>query len=309
MWKKPLGKIIAYFITGGFALSFIFIILSGIYFVFFLFDQAAFAADNAGNEKCLTCHGNQELSVTKDGETMSLYVDKDKFAASTHGAFPCISCHPETNQVPHKEPVYGTKLQAQVAESCQKCHVKVAETFANSIHSKLPIGSCTACHDSHDIRPMDDPTSMVAKQSIAETCGKCHSGNVLESYQRSFHGTAVKYGYEEAATCVDCHGSHEIVMSNDPSSKVHKDNIPQTCTSCHGGEPTPNWANGKEHVVPEDRENAFPLWITWKIFIVLILFDVTKDGTIVIFELIRQLRYLRSLGRRKKVSGQKDLKA
>jgi len=39
-----------------------------------------------------------------------------------------------------------------------------------------------------------------------------------------------------AATCNNCHASHQILRANDPKSTVYRENIPKTCGSCHGQE-------------------------------------------------------------------------
>ncbi|MCI0512298.1 hypothetical protein L0128_03715 [candidate division KSB1 bacterium] len=50
------------------------------------------------NQQCLICHSNKTLTkkiTLSNGtlETIPLFVDKDKFAASKHGALQCIQCH------------------------------------------------------------------------------------------------------------------------------------------------------------------------------------------------------------------------
>lgn len=49
----------------------------------------------------------------------------------------------------------------------------------------------------------------------------------------SVHGRAVAAGQEDAATCSDCHGVHNILPARDPGSKINHWNIPQTCGACH----------------------------------------------------------------------------
>jgi hypothetical protein len=43
----------------------------------------------------------------------------------------------------------------------------------------------------------------------------------------------MKGGNELAATCTDCHGSHEMKKGSSPDSKVAKKNIAETCGMCH----------------------------------------------------------------------------
>ncbi len=135
----------------------------------------------------------------------------------------------------------------------------------------------------------ENPDAVYHRLNISAVCAKCHEGKVWDTYNYSFHGTAVKFGYASAATCADCHGNHNILPAADRQSMVSAENRPETCARCHFFA-RKGFAKGKEHVTPRDKKAALPLYIVWKLFIVLILFDVTKDGTIVIFELFRQLR-------------------
>ncbi|MCO5387667.1 cytochrome c3 family protein [Desulfosporosinus sp.] len=83
------------------------------------------------------------------------------------------------------------------------------------------------------------------KKSVA-TCTSCHKGLVTDSYARSFHGKAVHLGSQKSASCADCHGAHDILGQDNPHSKVAKENIPETCASCHG-EASSGFSEGEEH--------------------------------------------------------------
>ena len=49
------------------------------------------------------------------------------------------------------------------------------------------------------------------------------------------HGRALQHGNESAATCNDCHGTHDILPVSDPHSKIWKQNVASTCGRCHAG--------------------------------------------------------------------------
>jgi hypothetical protein len=87
---------------------------------------------------------------------------------------------------------------------------------------------------------------------VADTCAKCHNDpslmdkygiveKVYESYMRSFHGKAIELAPDGApikqldtATCVNCHGAHNISMVSNPGAPVAgMDNLLVTCQSCH----------------------------------------------------------------------------
>jgi cytochrome b subunit of formate dehydrogenase len=64
----------------------------------------------------------------------------------------------------------------------------------------------------------------------------CH--NDIESiYEDSVHGLAVKRGLNDAPTCTDCHGEHNILAPNEAGSLVNATRVSTvTCGRCHGDE-------------------------------------------------------------------------
>jgi hypothetical protein len=99
-----------------------------------------------------------------------------------------------------------------------------------------------------------DPSSSTYPKNIADTCAKCHDDpdlmgkygiveKVYDSYMRSFHGKAISLSGENAsltqlstATCVNCHGSHNIMKTTDEDSPVAgMENLAKTCEQCHPG--------------------------------------------------------------------------
>lgn len=300
MLKDKFKKGLVFGFTGMFATAFGAINLAGIItLIVFMFSPWAFADDyitknQKANEQCFSCHAKKDLTTTANGATVSLYVDPVQFQKSIHATNACISCHNDLGGVPHTKTVYGKELIQQVNNRCASCHEAAGKEYNQSIHGQQTTlgnnaASCMDCHGSHEILKTNNPEASVYRLNVPVTCTKCHDGNVKEAYNYSFHGTSVGLGYKKGATCADCHGSHLILGPEDPKSTVSKQNVPETCAQCHL-QAQPNFAKGNEHVVPQDRVNAFPLWIIWKIFICLILFDVTKDGSIAIFELIRRMR-------------------
>ena len=123
---------------------------------------------------------------------------------------------------------------------CLKCHsgnensteVPVAEyqTIRESAHKDL---ACTTCHQNADTVPHESEIQKV-------DCLSCHqqaedaSGRLISHYGDSVHGRARdEQNGQDAATCVDCHGKHDIRGPNDPESMVYRLNIPLTCARCH----------------------------------------------------------------------------
>jgi len=274
--------------TAGFVISFLALTLGTLFFVFVLASTVyAASTPEQVNENCLTCH-SQDMPLPA--------VDREAFQNSVHGNSYCYSCHPSAKEYPHQG-LDEQSLLTEVNTSCQECHINVTQEFSQSVHSQTGAVACISCHDQGHAIGRVENSNLASKQGVNENCMSCHQGMVAESYQESFHGSAVSLGYDKAASCADCHGTHGVLAVTNPNSKVHPDQIGQTCTSCHGGEPVANWAKGTEHTTVEDREGGLPLWITWKIFLLLIMVDILKDLPIIILELWRQYQAIRSARR------------
>lgn len=212
-------------------------------FVCLGFGSEAFAQED---EDCMLCHGEPDLvRETEDGDLVHLYLDDATFVKSVHGENGCVSCHADIEELPHPETL--------APADCGGCHDE-AEEYAASLHGvALKNGDkdaaiCHNCHSKHDIRPISDPLSPVHPRNLAKTCGNCHSDRALvkrhmvsvtdpsDAYIKSVHGKAVLLkGLETAAVCNDCHGTHDMLPSQDPNSPVFWLNIPQTCGQCHAG--------------------------------------------------------------------------
>lgn len=103
--------------------------------------------------------------------------------------------------------------------------------FASSVHGSVNL-KCTDCHTdvSADKIPHADKLKPV-------NCATCHEKAVAE-YAGTAHGVARKGGNSVAATCTDCHGTHDILRAKDSASRTNHVNLVATCTRCHGDEAT-----------------------------------------------------------------------
>lgn len=110
-----------------------------------------------------------------------------------------------------------------------------AKTFEASVHAPL---QCTNCHAEITGPGPHEP----APKSV--DCAQCHA-DVVTDYQKSIHSAARSHGDKAAATCVSCHGTHDILPKSDPQSRTNRFRIPQTCASCHA-----NAQMTKNHPVP-----------------------------------------------------------
>jgi formate dehydrogenase gamma subunit len=107
----------------------------------------------------------------------------------------------------------------------------------------LDASTCSDCHGSaHAMTATADSTSPVHRTRLAGTCARCHSDRALmekrgvtipqavELFRNSVHGRSDR---PDAATCSDCHESHDLRRAVEAGSSIHRANIPATCGRCH----------------------------------------------------------------------------
>jgi nitrate/TMAO reductase-like tetraheme cytochrome c subunit len=138
------------------------------------------------------------------------------------------------------KPAAAASPAPNVNETCLACHgaadaksaggksiVVDASKFAASVHGELKF-KCTDCHA--DVAVDKIPH---AEKLKPVDCATCHDKAVKE-YSGSAHGVARAGGNNVAATCVDCHGTHDITSSKNTRSRTHHVNLESTCLRCHG---------------------------------------------------------------------------
>jgi len=219
-------------------------------------DEAVLKASVHGRLECTACHtGIAEVPHAEKLPPVACQKCHAKtagtFAASVHGRnkgtprVACRNCHGTHAVAP------AAKLGA---EPCQACHAPVTKAYVGSVHARAlargvqDASLCFDCHgEAHRLRSHTDPESPTYRARTAETCGRCHADRALverrhipipqayQLYQKSVHGRAVAAG-KAAATCNDCHESHDLRRANDPKSSIYRENIPKTCGRCHAEE-------------------------------------------------------------------------
>ena len=211
--------------------------------------QKAAAPKPPSNEDCLACHGDAG-AVRADGRPVAVLLDTYNGSIHGMGGLACVDCH--TDLAALTEYPHADKLQPA---QCATCHDKAVAAYGQGVHAQarqgganLAAAACADCHGSHDILPSADPSSRTHHARLLDTCGRCHGndevikrgriaiGNVVDLFKDSIHGRAlIKSGLSVAPTCNDCHGSHDIRRKTDPASKVFRNTVPATCSSCHEG--------------------------------------------------------------------------
>ena len=207
--------------------------------------------------ECRTCHNQQRFSIVSElGDRTDVAKRVEIERGYAHRFIACVTCH---EKEPHK--VIKPVTRQSVAEACGRCHVEQLQAHQQSVHGKsLAAGkgdaaSCVDCHSKrgspHSISRVLNPDSPAYHSSVAGTCAKCHAKPelmkqynvetvVYQTYLSNFHGKAnvlspFEITQHPAATCVSCHGYHDILAADDPHSTVNAKNLPKTCAGCHPG--------------------------------------------------------------------------
>ncbi len=199
----------------------------------------------ASDDACMECHGDDTMTGTdRFGGERSMFVHSDTLRASVHSGLDCVSCHVDLDGVtdfPHTDEVKPV--------NCGTCHDDVNSIFMSSAHG-LALDNpnspdCQSCHGGHNVLPQANPGSMVSAKNLPYTCASCHHKIVLKQdpdiritdsfdrYIKGIHAEGIQKGIGSAASCNDCHGTHDLKKASDPTSKVHKMNLPNTCAKCH----------------------------------------------------------------------------
>jgi predicted CXXCH cytochrome family protein len=196
--------------------------------------RVAFAATDDEAEACLSCHGDENLSMTlESGEKAPLFMKKELLAGSVHKALHCTDCHAGMQALPHAERHYKNLAQfrASFGEACKTCHFENYTKTLDSVHYTLQARgdvfapTCVKCHGSHDIAKPAEPRSR-----ISHTCATCHQ-SISDAYAKSVHGNAlITEQNQDVPICTDCHRSHNIA---DPKSRAWLMNTPSLCGRCH----------------------------------------------------------------------------
>lgn len=199
-------------------------------------------ADPIKEVNCVSCHN---AALTKH----SFHPQILKTQGSGDGKdISCISCHGYHDVSSTKSGKWSAK---NIPVTCGNCHKEAEKSYAKSNHAIMffqgdeNAPNCLTCHKGAITTSAfkDDITSMKLAQE--KLCLSCHLNNpevrsktipntkFISDYDKSVHGKALHSGNGDAANCVDCHSSHDIIKASDSRSSVYRLNIPNTCGKCH----------------------------------------------------------------------------
>ncbi|MBI5279033.1 MAG: hypothetical protein HY854_21540 [Burkholderiales bacterium] len=213
--------------------------LAALALVFALGAGAAAAADSKKeptlskeDQACLSCHAKPGMrKALGDGESLSLYVAPQAFAASRHNSEGCEGCHSQIDNKTHgkvvKDVASRRAYAREVMETCRDCHKKTMKQYDDSVHAalvregsgKAPL--CSDCHDPHATRSAKDAPA-AGTDTASVQCANCHKP-LVEAFAGSVHALAG----DEALDCKDCHRTHDIKAA---AVGTH---LRTQCVSCH----------------------------------------------------------------------------
>jgi formate dehydrogenase gamma subunit len=124
----------------------------------------------------------------------------------------CLDCHSDNTLYKTNSAGKGISLFVDKAK------------LAASAHGT---NACISCHT--DVK-LAHPDDNLALQPV--NCATCHQRQT-DSYGASVHGLALKSGQADAATCQDCHDSHNVLPSSSPASPLFFTKQSETCGACH----------------------------------------------------------------------------
>lgn len=147
-----------------------------------------YAVDPVAGSACIKCHKETFEKVLGSVHGRNI-VEKHQ----NDGAF-CLDCHGSPHYIVPVKDSASKVGRTQQIETCGRCHgdkkiiekykleENVMDSFQESFHGrKLLLGHtkapvCASCHNGHDIKSKDDPTSPVFGNNKLRTCGQCHKG-------------------------------------------------------------------------------------------------------------------------------------
>lgn len=204
--------------------------------------------EELGKANCVGCHDDVEEEMKGSAHEIAMRNGMEDAPA-------CSDCHGSHYIFASSNPK-SMVHPLNLAATCAACHsdpefakrhdIRMADPFAaykNSVHGiavlsehNFEVATCDNCHGTHDIRGMNDSSSLIYWENVPATCGACHE-EIYEQYKESVHGKAVKKGVRDAPICTDCHGEHNVKDHTDPDSPVHPLRVSkQTCERCHSSE-------------------------------------------------------------------------
>lgn len=233
------------------------------------------------SEACLKCHLDEKKFP---GDSLGSAKFVSHYKTSIHAslgngsleAAGCVDCH-GNHMVHNLDSTRSMTSRMNQPETCGKCHKETVEKFKRSSHGKELMKkndkapTCSGCHGEHDVKSVLRSDEF-SKLNLSEKCLSCHKDGkiphknfkgeeeLIQSYEKSDHYIALKKGSQDAPTCYNCHGSHEMEKSDNPDSKINRKNIAKTCgqSNCHTNQLNEYTGSVHEKSISENKSQDSP---------------------------------------------------
>ncbi|MCB9556318.1 MAG: cytochrome b/b6 domain-containing protein [Deltaproteobacteria bacterium] len=245
---------------------------------------------------CANCHGGRkhdDFMSSIHGDLLDKWTEEvgkqNKALGKPQRPPSCTTCH-AGHDVERADVVHNPSFKKVMIKRCGSCHKRALEAYLPSIHGQALLerdvydsASCVDCHASHEIRRHSDPRSKVFATKVVDDCGGCHANarlikrsrlrsDVVETYEKSFHGRASQWGDRQVANCSSCHQHHAVFAKSDPRASTHPHNLKKTCGECHPGA-SANFVRSEIHVAVSESEHYWS-WLVKQLYTWLIIFVI-----------------------------------
>jgi hypothetical protein len=129
----------------------------------------------------------------------------------------CTDCHDGFRRFPHGADADTTTKQ------CGSCHADVRASWGQGIHALDSTATCTACHGTHNVKPLAVLHTPEGARIMRAACGACH-------YEPA---SATPDPHADSVSCAGCHEPHRTLPPEDEQSSVNVVNQSRTCGTCH----------------------------------------------------------------------------
>ncbi len=161
----------------------------------------------------------------------------------------CTACHGSHDTVSPSDDAFAFNRATQVV-ACGVCHEEESAHFTHSAHGRellagtIEAPDCLSCHREPEGWRNGDH---LAARKLAEVrnCEACHvqdeavagrtvlGSRFVATFAESVHGALLLTGREDSASCVDCHGAHEMNRATVADAQTAKVHVAATCAACH----------------------------------------------------------------------------
>ncbi len=203
---------------------------------------------------CLGCHSNKDFTAKlKNGEDLSLFVNKDLLENSVHNMLDCSGCHSGFSPEKHPSRILENRraYAASGAAICKSCHT----TFRTDLHGRMVKAAeksgqyCVDCHGAHTVQP-------VSMQELSEPkyCLGCHLNKLSMTFKNGEKQSVqldhmiLKASVHNKLYCTDCHFGFSpekhpirqfkssrdyVIASSESCRRCHFDKYTKTLESIH----------------------------------------------------------------------------